>query len=710
MAYGIKYELFFSDIEGKKLKIEILQKDFIIDPFNSGTLPTQIIGTGQPCLIEWDADDDIYSPIIGSRCTLNFFVTDSTIYDDFYKSDEREYKVKILSYTSYGSDYDDEELPWDGIDQNWNGELGASVFYNAIWEGFIVVDRYQEAVISNPFQISIEAIDGLGTLDSFNVPISDSTSVTENLFFYLKDLLKLTGHSFDINIANDTRKVGGNANDTIFHDMIVNKYALSNQNLTLRNSKDILEGILKATNSRIFQSNASWYIINNSSIIDHRINQSTTAGSGADDPIVPSTPTAGGTQTAPVITIIGVNPMIVGASYSLVVQNTGTVASSYVWTLPDSSTITQNSGDSGFGTLSLGIVSSSNDTDVYSVLATDANSQTDTDHITLNVDANPDTATTVDTGEAAPGTPDPPIAVDQAVYFKIELTAINSVTNSYISPLTGTYNYPASSVGGSFSMTFDIVSLGGEFTSASQINSFSVTGGFTITKALVGEFVRLTVSGTLPTGGHIGNVSASGASDVQQFTHTYSITDSVTDAVISPSTLTFTGGEGKNYSSTFTVTANSNFQFIGIGAIQVLSASNTSQILSVAATSSTVLTVTVSGTLGVTDKTNTLTVSGAAESAAVADALSISPSGVTSVAQNGGYFDVSITANGNFTISKNRDWIRTGIVSGSASTSTVRVYFDENFGTASRSGTVSFYSQASNTLLASIRLNQDGVT
>ena len=87
MAYGLKYELFFSDVEKRKFKIEILQNGFVLDRFNTGVQPTKLVGTGSPAVIEWDSDDDIYSPIIGSRCILNLFITDASAYDEFYKVD-----------------------------------------------------------------------------------------------------------------------------------------------------------------------------------------------------------------------------------------------------------------------------------------------------------------------------------------------------------------------------------------------------------------------------------------------------------------------------------------------------------------------------------------------------------------------------------------------------------------------------------------------
>lgn len=53
-------------------------------------------------------------------------------------------------------------------------------------------------------------------------------------------------------------------------------------NLNLRNCKEVLEIILRLTNSRIFQSYGKWYIVSNSNLIDNRIDQQTVCPSGAD--------------------------------------------------------------------------------------------------------------------------------------------------------------------------------------------------------------------------------------------------------------------------------------------------------------------------------------------------------------------------------------------------------------------------------------------
>lgn len=708
MAYGLKYELFFSDVERNKFKIEILEKDFEIDPFNLGTTPTQLIGTGNPAVIEWNADDDIYSPIIGSRCKLNFFATDSETYDEFYKAGERQYKVKILEYTSFGSDYDSEELPWDLIDQTWDRSLlGSEVFYNAIWEGFIVNDGYQEAVVTAPYQISLEAIDGLGTLDSFDVPYpTDNTNAKEQMFFYLKEILKLTGHTFPIYIANDIRKDGGSANDTIFHDIEVDRYIFSNKNLTLMDAKEALRYIMKMTNSRVFQSFAKWYVISNSNLIDNRIVQGTVAPSIADIVNEPVEPEPEPVYGSPDIVIVGQDPMYNdGTTYSLIVQNSGTDIVSYLWTLPDSSTLAQPS-------LYLGSVNLSQDGDVYSVTATDANGQTDTATFTLNVDEQTVTPTNSQAGivDEDDEEADDPVPVETpTVYYKIELTGIDDVTNAYLSPVTGTYNYTASEVGDSFEMEFNVVSLTGEFTSFTQVVA-SVTGGFNITRELVGDFIRLTVSGTLPVGGHIGNYNVKGSAVAQQFEHSYSVNNaSLTNATVSPTSFSNIAGEGKTYKLQFNINASSGFKWQSAGNVTVISSDAIYDTLKVSKTDDTTLQVTIEGTIGVTDESATITVSGAPVGSQPATSLSFSPSAPYDISESNGYFDLSVTADGNFTVKPNRTWITVNPKKGATGTTTIRVKFDANTGAKNRKGILEFFPSGSNTRITAILINQDGI-
>lgn len=236
MAYNVKYRLEFSDVKGNGRKVEILKDGYI-----GSVLP--MIGTAEPVVIDWKSKDDFYEYIIGSTCTLNLMVTDTVSYDDFYLFDEREYKIRV----SYKDDLD---------------------AYQTYWEGFVVVDAFKEAINTTPYTISLKATDGLGTLKAFDAPTSNSASqgTTDSAFHYLRSILNQTFLGFDIYIANLIRKDGGATNDTIFHDILINEFGAMKPNLTYRNSKELLEAILKATNSKVYQSGGKWYVVSNTNL------------------------------------------------------------------------------------------------------------------------------------------------------------------------------------------------------------------------------------------------------------------------------------------------------------------------------------------------------------------------------------------------------------------------------------------------------------
>ena len=243
MAYGVKYRLEFSDVLGNGKKIEILKNNY-----SGAVLP--LVGTADPVSIKWEGDDDFYSPIIGSTCTLNLFVTDEVQYENFYAFDEEEFQVKIY--------YKD-----------------ASNNYQLYWLGFIVADSYKQALMSPPFQISIQANDGLGLLstkfveiendDNFNLNNSGSTLLRENL---IKNCISQTNLGLDVYMSLGIR----NTNQLTAHvenqraGFGVGKYK---PDLKVKTCKEYLEDALRTYNLRIFQALGNWYIISNSDYMDN---------------------------------------------------------------------------------------------------------------------------------------------------------------------------------------------------------------------------------------------------------------------------------------------------------------------------------------------------------------------------------------------------------------------------------------------------------
>lgn len=694
MAYGVKYELIFSDIQKRKIKLEILEKNY------TGSA-SAIVGTGDPVQIEWDADDDIYSPIIGSRCKLSFFVTDSAVYDEFYKADERQYKVKVLQYSSFDSGISNNTSVWNLIDVTWDSSvLGEGVYFQPIWEGFLVVDRYQEAVVTSPYQIQLEAIDGLGTLDGFDSPFDTNTDNSQNLFYYLKEILKITGHTFDIYIANSIRKATSpDSQETIFHDIEINEYGLLTQKMTLRNAKDVLEQILKITNSRIFQSFGRWYVISNSNLIDSNIDTTgvidTVAGSGDDTTDDPEEDVATATYTAPSITIVGATSASTAGAFSFTLSNVGTPIVSYLWTLPDSSTYT--SSYVSFQALS------SYDGGTLSVTVTDADGNTDSDSVTLTV-------TTYTPPPAEPETPQ--------VQHTLKFVVSSTLSNAYASPEIATLNFNEDQVGDAFSFNIKVFSLTGEFTSATQVTTATVSGGYTLVKTLVGDYINLAISGNYPSSGATETVIIVGAADVQQFTTTYTRTGTVQNSSFSlnPTNLSKSGGTDKPYEMTITYTANTDYEWRGPQDLTVLQSSrvpsNLDNTVTVTKTSDTTLVVKITGAQGIQDQSATFNITGTPVYGADATTVTIDPSGLNEVTSAGGYVNVSISgADGKYSIAvaylgASTDWITLDKNLGNPTTTDLVVNFSPNNTSSSRRAAVQFKAYASNTVLATLTLNQ----
>ena len=609
-TYGVKFELFFQDVEERRFKVEILKKDY------SGSV-SALVGTDNPVEIIRTGNDDIYSPIIGSRCVLNLFDTNDTNYDEFYKADEREYKIKVLRYATSGNFWESEDADWDVINVTWDEISGGANFYQPIWEGFMVIDRFKEQMVSKPYPITLEAVDGLGTLNGFDAPFDTSdNSTTSDLFYYLKEILILTGHEHRINISNDTRKTDGAANDTIFHDIVVDKYALFTKNLTFRTAKDVLEQILKITNSRIYHSLGDWYIVNNSSLIDNRIDQLAEAPSGEDTNIEPApTPDPFDVVEQPNINIIANNQtgstidVYENAHIVFQVDNGGGgEIDTFAWTSPAGSYSTRQIAFTAL---------SAYDGQTVSVTCTNS-AGSDSDTVTINILV------------ASP--PDPPTPDEVGGSIRINLE--NLLQNSSITPQSPyIYEYEAYDVGNAFTFYFSINPSGGyKFTNNNQYN-LQVVGTENSVSAnktpISTGFANFTVTGTVPSGGGFTEtIRVTGEVPQEQFTTTVSFVNNVTSTTFNTAQYSFTGVEGAAFSETRTMTPDDDFFFSSLGNIGAFldpsQAATRSLLLNSAHSSGkNPIDITVSGTIKSSNKSETMTINGSPKT-------SLDATGVTS--------------------------------------------------------------------------------
>ena len=260
MAYGVKFRLEFSDDLENGKKIEILKDGYVkANPEDPDLTIYDLICTNDPVSITWDQDDNFYDPIIGSTCQINLFVTDTTSYDDFYDADEREYKIRI----SYKDNNDT---------------------YQIYWEGWLLVDQFQEAVTSNPYPITLRGYDGLGSLDGFTQPLTNASGnqLAGVFMVHIHEILENINLGLDIYVSNDIKKDGAITGYNVYDQASCSASSFFSDGVDPKNAKEVLEQILKFTNARIFQSYGRWYIINNSSYSEQSVKTSSaaTANSG----------------------------------------------------------------------------------------------------------------------------------------------------------------------------------------------------------------------------------------------------------------------------------------------------------------------------------------------------------------------------------------------------------------------------------------------
>jgi len=307
MAYGVKFKLDFDDVLGNGKRLEILQDSYTGDV-------KSLVGTGDPVVIKWDADDDIYSPIIGSTCTINLFQTDNTDYDTFFDADEREYKVVISAaqtvfdiykdrvqqdggfveakscidniiteYYDTESYFNKRVLDDGGVTESLDciGEIltvERRNIYTTYWAGWLITDQYTEAMAPNPQPVTLKAIDALGELNAYTPSVDTNTRIIDHFVTGLNNLEL----DLDVYVNNDIRHVLLNifGDDFYFNIEKFNGNNTSAEAIDLQlfdnnyeffNYKELIEALLQNINGRIYQSSGKWVIANNSTYSEIRV-------------------------------------------------------------------------------------------------------------------------------------------------------------------------------------------------------------------------------------------------------------------------------------------------------------------------------------------------------------------------------------------------------------------------------------------------------
>ena len=216
-TYSLKWFFEYYDLNEVLTRVEILGKNFegvaseikYIDP--------------NPVIIDWKGKgSDKYRSIVPSECILNVISKQDFEYITLFSSDEKEHKVDIYK----------------------NG----SVF----WKGFIMPDVYNEPYVAPPYNMTVSAVDGLATLDSYQYELVEDKV---NLLDVVRYCLKKIGH--DIKIY-DATFILPNIEDS--GSGLQKNYA-KNKAFKGLNCYEVLERVLFSQASRISQVKGKWHIV-----------------------------------------------------------------------------------------------------------------------------------------------------------------------------------------------------------------------------------------------------------------------------------------------------------------------------------------------------------------------------------------------------------------------------------------------------------------
>ena len=147
-----------------------------------------------------------------------------------------------------------------------------------LWRGFLKVDTHIETFEPNPVQIKLQATDGLGELEGFTMEWEQNSSSGVDIIKRLGQIITNTGLEIPIRYSCFDRY---SAESTTYNNLLINitHLGMYKDGFKLKDNKDVLIGILKSLNLRIFQSKGYFYIVSNNEYSDFTLinNQSTSA-------------------------------------------------------------------------------------------------------------------------------------------------------------------------------------------------------------------------------------------------------------------------------------------------------------------------------------------------------------------------------------------------------------------------------------------------
>lgn len=221
----LKYFLEYDNIEGVISRLEIWENGYLGDPI-------EIHGK---VILNYAERKDLMQALIPSNLDINLEADEDITLQDLYTEEENKFKSKFFI----------------------NGQL---VFY-----GIVKPDGIWEDWVSDKWEISIDAMDGLSILKELSFVKDNGDFYTGKItqFEALKQCLHRIGYDIPINISNDLPTYSGFSSiDSILHNVLMNadRFYQDAQKNNIMDCEEVLKSILEPYNSSIIQMNGEWWV------------------------------------------------------------------------------------------------------------------------------------------------------------------------------------------------------------------------------------------------------------------------------------------------------------------------------------------------------------------------------------------------------------------------------------------------------------------
>ncbi len=260
MAYAIKYQIQFLNIDGDNCRVDLLLKDYV------GAI-TQLTGAADPFTLAYESgDDNIINPIRASECTINFYNEGTTPLTTFYSEDDEAWKIEFSVEPAI--------YPGSG--------------HVLIWTGFLVQDDCREQFNDPPYQVQLKGTDNIGLLKDvpFNEAwFSESIGVRDNYSTYRQEAASSSDGIITLGITPLTT-IGTDfdysTGDSPYQDLAGFNLSLNDDRWIIKNGPVLinfrLQGTIDVTFTG-FSENYRWIVQSNTGVIVDLVpNQLVTVG------------------------------------------------------------------------------------------------------------------------------------------------------------------------------------------------------------------------------------------------------------------------------------------------------------------------------------------------------------------------------------------------------------------------------------------------